>query len=58
MKQINKLSRRELEVTHLLLRDKSNKLIALALGISDRTVEFHLKMCMQNFRSAQEWSWF
>jgi len=41
MKQ--KLSRRELEVTHLLLQGKSNKLIALALGISDRTVEFHLK---------------
>jgi DNA-binding CsgD family transcriptional regulator len=43
MKQSNKLSRRELEVTHLLLQGKSNKLIALALGISDRTVEFHLK---------------
>jgi DNA-binding CsgD family transcriptional regulator len=43
MKQINTLSRRELEVVHLLLQGKSNKLIALALGISDRTVEFHLK---------------
>ena len=43
MKQINKLSRRELEVIHLLLQGKSNKLIALALDISDRTVEFHLK---------------
>ena len=43
MKQINKLSRRELEVVHLLLQGNSNKLIALALGISDRTVEFHLK---------------
>ena len=40
---MNKLSRRELEVIHLLLQGKSNKLIALALGISDRTVEFHLK---------------
>src|SRR6185436_11150713 len=27
----------------LLLEGKSNKLIASALGISDRTVEFHLK---------------
>jgi DNA-binding CsgD family transcriptional regulator len=37
------LSRREWEVAELLLQGKSNKLIALALGISDRTVEFHLK---------------
>jgi len=43
VKQMNKLSRRELEVIHLLLQGNSNKLIALALGISDRTVEFHLK---------------
>ena len=43
MKQINKLSRRELEVIHLLLQGKSNKLIAFALGVSVRTVEFHLK---------------
>ena len=40
---MTKLSRRELEVINLLLQGKSNKLIALALGISDRTVEFHLK---------------
>ena len=34
---------REKEVVNLLLQGKSNKLIALSLGISDRTVEFHLK---------------
>jgi DNA-binding CsgD family transcriptional regulator len=50
MKQMNILSRRELEVTHLLLQGKSNKLIALALGISDRTVEFHLKNVYAKFQ--------
>ena len=50
MKQINKLSRRELEVIHLLLQGKSNKLIAFALGISDRTVEFHLKNVYAKFQ--------
>src|SRR5215510_6582445 len=50
MKQINKLSRRELEVVNLLLQGKSNKLIALALGISDRTVEFHLKNVYAKFQ--------
>lgn len=42
MAQISPLSNREREVVQLLLEGKSNKLIALALGISDRTVEFHL----------------
>lgn len=37
------LSAREQEVTNLLLNGKSNKMIASALGISVRTVEFHLK---------------
>ena len=37
------LSNQEREVVRLLLQGKSNKLIALSLGISDRTVEFHLK---------------
>ena len=50
MKQMNKLSRRELEVLHLLLQGKSNKLIALALDISDRTVEFHLKNVYAKFQ--------
>lgn len=35
-------SDRESEVIELLIRGKSNKQIALALGISVRTVEFHL----------------
>lgn len=43
MTQANQLSKREKEVVELLLQGKSNKQIALALGISDRTVEFHLK---------------
>jgi DNA-binding CsgD family transcriptional regulator len=50
MAQVNKLSRRELEVVNLLLLGKSNKLIALALGISDRTVEFHLKNVYAKFQ--------
>ena len=43
MVQHNHLSNREQEVVKLLLQGKSNKLIASALGISDRTVEFHLR---------------
>lgn len=43
MAQSNKLSKREQEVVKLLLEGKSNKLIASALSISDRTVEFHLR---------------
>jgi DNA-binding CsgD family transcriptional regulator len=50
MIQINRLSRRELEVVNLLLQGKSNKLIALAMGISDRTVEFHLKNVYAKFQ--------
>lgn len=42
MTQTNQLSKREKEVLGLLLQGKSNKDIALSLGISDRTVEFHL----------------
>lgn len=40
--ELNQLSKREREVMGLLLEAKSNKEIALALGISERTVEFHL----------------
>ena len=43
--QINqsKLSPRETEVVGLVLQGKSNKQIAFQLGITERTVEFHLK---------------
>ena len=37
------LSKREKDVVNLLLEGNSNKLIALELGITDRTVEFHLR---------------
>ncbi len=50
MAHINPLSRRETEVVALLLQGKSNKLIALALGISESTVEFHLKNVYAKFR--------
>lgn len=43
MNQFENLSEREIDVVKLLLAGKSNKLIASALHISDRTVEFHLK---------------
>jgi len=43
MAELGRLSKREWEVVKLLLQGKSNKLIASGLGISDRTVEFHLK---------------
>ena len=39
---ITSLSRREKEVVEMLLLGRSNKQIALALGVSQRTVEFHL----------------
>jgi len=42
MKQNETLSRREEEVISQLLKGKSNKQIAYSLGISERTVEFHL----------------
>jgi DNA-binding CsgD family transcriptional regulator len=42
MAQDYQLSKREREVIGLLLQGQSNKLIALSLGISERTVEFHL----------------
>ncbi|MBI5953618.1 MAG: hypothetical protein HY865_18340 [Chloroflexi bacterium] len=43
MAKSNQLSKREKEVAKLLLQGKSNKQIALTLGISEHTVEFHLK---------------
>jgi DNA-binding CsgD family transcriptional regulator len=46
----NPLTNREREVVSLLLQGKSNKLIALSLGISDRTVEFHLKNIYAKYR--------
>lgn len=43
------LSNREREVIDQLLTGKSNKQIALALGISVRTVEFHLKNIYEKY---------
>src|SRR5215813_9737372 len=37
-----RFSEREQDVVQLLLQGKSNKQIALELGIANRTVEFHL----------------
>lgn len=42
MKTSGPLSRRERDVADRLLQGMSNKQIALSLGISERTVEFHL----------------
>jgi LuxR family transcriptional regulator, maltose regulon positive regulatory protein len=41
--QPKNLSKREKDVIELLLQGKSNKQIALTLGISESTVEFHLR---------------
>ena len=43
MSDNNQFSEREKEVTELLMQGKSNKQIAMALGISASTVEYHLK---------------
>ena len=50
MTEVNRLSNREREVVNLLLQGKSNKLIASSLGISARTVEFHLKNIYAKFQ--------
>src|SRR5512141_2917200 len=50
MSPLSRLSKREWEVVELLLQGKSNKLIALSLGISERTVEFHLKNVYAKFQ--------
>lgn len=50
MAHFPRLSNREWEVMELLLQGKSNKLIASSLGISDRTVEFHLKNIYAKFQ--------
>lgn len=43
MSDNGQFSKREKEVTELLMQGKSNKQIALVLGISASTVEYHLK---------------
>ncbi len=43
MEQFPQFSKRQWEVVALLRQGKSNKQIAYSLGISERTVEFHLK---------------
>lgn len=50
MSEFPRLSNREWDVLKLLLQGKSNKLIALSLGISERTVEFHLKNIYAKFQ--------
>jgi DNA-binding CsgD family transcriptional regulator len=47
---MERLSKREKEVVQLLLQGKSNKQIALALRITIRTVEFHLKNIYDKFQ--------
>lgn len=43
MDELDILSPREKDVVDMLMQGKSNKQIAYSLGISERTVEFHLK---------------
>ncbi len=50
MEQLPHLSDREWEVVNLLRQGKSNKLIASALNISERTVEFHLNNVYNKFQ--------
>lgn len=50
MEQLPRLSNREWDVVNLLREGKSNKMIASALGISERTVEFHLNNIYDKFQ--------
>jgi len=52
MQPLKPLTRREWEVLEQLLQGRSNKQIALALDISIRTVEFHLKNIYQKYNAA------
>jgi DNA-binding NarL/FixJ family response regulator len=42
MKSISTLTPREVEVLQLVVAGYTNKAIAVAIGISEKTVEFHL----------------
>lgn len=50
MQKSPRLSNREREALQLLLEGKSNKLIALGMKVSERTVEFHLKNIYSKFQ--------
>lgn len=50
MQSFPRLSNREREVIQFLLEGKSNKLIALNMRVSERTVEFHLKNIYSKFK--------
>ncbi len=50
MPPTNQLSERERDVVAQVLLGKSNKQIAQALGISSRTVEFHLRNIFAKYR--------
>lgn len=50
MQTFPKLSNREVEVIQLLLKGKSNKLMALDMQVTERTIEFHLKNIYAKFQ--------
>lgn len=50
MQQSPRLSNRERETLQFLLEGKSNKLIALDMKVSERTIEFHLKNIYSKFQ--------
>ena len=50
MQQSPRLSNRERQTIQFLLEGKSNKLIALDMKVSERTVEFHLKNIYSKFQ--------
>jgi two-component system response regulator FixJ len=49
--RIESLTPRELEVMHLVVEGKPNKVIAHSLGISQRTVEIHRSRVMEKMRA-------
>jgi len=49
------LTKREVEVAQLLAEEESNRRIAEALGISERTVEHHVESILQRLGVRSRW---
>jgi DNA-binding NarL/FixJ family response regulator len=46
------LTKREIEVCELLIMGKTNRQMATALGVSENTIEFHMRHIFEKFHAA------